>query len=138
MRPLPSEIIAGVRRILKESIEPELASGHARAKLREVRAVLAQVDWDDAGFVLSARNRSLTDALREIESWRVEDSVRSAMLPESAVVPPAADCLAAHQACYEQLAASAVALVEPLSDWIAAHPEDARAVRLNRDLLAAL
>ncbi|MDT2005801.1 hypothetical protein FXW78_15460 [Rhodococcus opacus] len=135
MRPLPSEVIAGVRHILKESIEPELTSGHARSRLDEVRAVLAQIDWDDAGFTLASRNHALAGVLEQIESWRTTDPARSMVVPGITSGLPEHDRFAAHQECYEKLAASAVALVEPFSDWVATHPEDGEAARLRKALL---
>jgi hypothetical protein len=138
MRPLPSEVIAGVRRILKDTIEPELVSGHARSRLVEVRAVLAQVDWDDAGFTAAARNRALAGALGEIAGWRAKDPVRTAAIPTIEVVLPDRDTLAAHQAAYERLAAAAVAVVEPLETWLSEHPADEQARGLRQGLLAAL
>ncbi|MBH0119530.1 hypothetical protein I0Q12_08345 [Rhodococcus sp. CX] len=138
MRPLPSEIIAGIRRILKESIEPELTSGHARSRLEEVRAVLAQMDWDDFGFTLASRNRALAGVLEEIQAWRVADPARSTVIPDVAAALPGHDRLAAHQSCFEELAGSVVALVDPLGDWVTAHPEDSDAARLRKELLEAL
>lgn len=138
MRPLPSEVIAGVRRILKDTIEPELVSGHAKSRLGEVRAVLAQVDWDDAGFTLAARNQALADALGEIAGWRASDPARSAAIPDIEVVRPEQETLAAHQAAYELLAATAVTLVDPLETWLTEYPEDEQARGLRRSLLQAL
>ncbi len=138
MRPLPSEVIAGVRRILKETIAPELTSGHARSRLDEVRAVLAQVDWDDAGFALAARNRVLYHALERIEEWRTADPVRSRAFPPLTVSVSPEDRMAAHQAAYRELAAAAVAAVDPLADWLTDHPDDVEAQDLQRALLAAL
>ena len=138
MRPLPSEVIAGVRRILKETIEPELTSGHAKSRLSEIRGVLAQVDWDDVGFVLAARNRSLAGALVDIEAWRAADPARAAAFPGTETGLPDEDTLAAHQESYRRLAAAAVALVDPFGHWLAAHPSDVRARELRQGLLGAL
>ncbi|GAA1651721.1 hypothetical protein [Georgenia ruanii] len=138
MRPLPSEVIAGVRQILKETIAPELTSAHARSRLEEVRAVLAQVDWDDAAFALARRNRALADALRRIEDWRSGDPRRAETIPACTVRMPKVDSLAAHQAAYAELAAAAVAVVEPMADWLVAHPSNAEARALRGELLAAL
>ncbi len=138
MRPLPSEVIAGVRRILKETIAPELTSDHARSRLAEVRAVLAQVDWDDAGFALAARNRVLRDALERIEEWRTADPARTRAFPPLTVRVSPEDRMTAHQVAYRDLAAAAVATVDPLADWLAGHPDDVEARDLQRALLAAL
>lgn len=69
MRPTPSETISGVRRILKEVIEPDLRTEYARTRLREIRAVLAQVDWDDAGLRLRRDDAVLSGLLTEIRAW---------------------------------------------------------------------
>jgi hypothetical protein len=138
MKPLPSEVIAGVRRILKETIAPELTSDHARSRLDEIRAVLAQVDWDDAGFVLAARNRILADALGRIEEWRTADPAGRRAFRPLVVRVSQEDRLAAQQAVYQELAAAAVAIVDPLSDWLDVHPDDVEARAMHRALLAAL
>jgi hypothetical protein len=138
MRPLPSEVIASIRRILKETIEPELNSAHARSRLAEVRAVLAQVDWDDAGFTVAARNRELAAALDRIAAWCADDQQRRAAFPAIPAVPADEETLAGQQAAYERLAATAVAVVDPLETWLVKHPDDARARGLRRDLLASL
>lgn len=138
MRPLPSEVIAGVRRILKETIEPELTSAHARARIGEVRAVLAQVDWDDAAFALAARTHDLARVLGRISEWRVADPVRRAAFPPVTVVAAEEETLAAHQAAYERLAAAAAAVVEPLATWVTEHPDDERARELRAELVTAL
>jgi len=138
MKPLPSEVIAGVRRILKETIEPELSSEHARSRLEEVRAVLAQVDWDDAAFTLAVRNRSLAGVLDEVNRWRAREPEREGSVPAFDVSLPEDDQMAVHQEAYQVLAASVVALIDPLQDWLAGHPDDAEVRRLRQDLLAAL
>jgi hypothetical protein len=138
MKPLPSEVITGVRRILKETIAPELTSDHARSRLDEIRAVLAQVDWDDAGFVLAARNRSLAEVLGRIDEWRAGDPDRADSIPAFDASLPDDDRMAAHQMAYQALATAVVSLVNPLQDWLAGHPDDAQAAVLHRDLLAAL
>ncbi len=138
MKPLPSEVIAGIRRILKETIEPELTSGHAKSRLGEIRAVLAQVDWDDAGFALAARNRAIAEVLGRIAEWRGGDGERMAAIPTLAVSLPDGEGMAAHQAAYQALSAAVVTLVDPLQDWLARHPDDATAARLHGDLVAVL
>jgi hypothetical protein len=138
MKPLPSEVITGVRRILKETIAPELTSDHARSRLDEIRAVLAQVDWDDAGFALAARNRSLAEVLGRIEEWRAGDPERVASIPEFDLSLPEDERMTAHQVAYQALATAVVALVDPLEDWLAGHLDDAQADILHRDLLAVL
>lgn len=94
MRPRPSEIVTGVRAILKDVIGPELSSEHAKSRLSEVRAVLAQVDWDNAGFALAARNAALLKGLADAQEWSGQE------LPGW----PENDDFEAHQLLYEKLA----------------------------------
>jgi hypothetical protein len=137
MRPRPSELIGGVRSILKETIEPELSSEHAKARLREVRALLAQVDWDEAGFTLVRRNESLRAGLESLDAWRLEDPIRHGI--EAPPLPEESDAsFSAQQDCYEALASNAVIWVRELSTWTAHHGADPSVDRMLRVLAAAL
>ena len=146
MRPTPAELIAQVRRVLRDVVEPEVGSEYARQRLREVRAVLAQVSWDDAGLVLARDTASLRALLAECAEWIGADDARrdhfGALLPELATVaaePPASDAdgFKAYNERHARYAAIAVHLVDPLSDWLVAHPEDETAAGLRRRLLTA-
>lgn len=138
MRPKPSELIAGVRAVLKDTVLPDLGSEHARTRVVEIRALLAQVDWDDAGFGLVRRNAALADALRECEAWRRADEQRTAAWPPCSVNEVAEETLDGHLERYEDLAASAAAVVEALGEWIAEHPGDAEARQVLRAMARAL
>ncbi|MBD0859782.1 hypothetical protein IA539_00935 [Gordonia sp. zg691] len=138
MTPLPSEVIVGVRRILRDTIAPELTSGHARARLDDIRAVLAQVDWDDAGFHLARRCHQMATSLQAIDRWRASDGERTQDIPEVTVNLPAEQSTAAYSATYRSLASAAAALVDPMADWMSRHPDDNEARRLHQALLAAL
>ena len=70
MKPSPTQTAAGLRRILKDVVAPELSSDHARQRLEEVRVVLAQMDWDDAGLALRRRVAALQELLRDDEELR--------------------------------------------------------------------
>jgi ribosomal protein S15P/S13E len=120
MRPRPSEIITGIRSVLAETIEPELTSGHARSRLSEIRAVLAQVDWDDAGFQLKSRTSVLAERLAEADLWV------GGALPNG----PVEESFDAYQAYWEHLSALAVTSIERLTVHLDEHPKDdvARAV----------
>lgn len=61
MRPTPTETASALRRVLKEVVAPELTSDHAKQRLEEVRVVLGQIDWDDAGLALRARVEALQE-----------------------------------------------------------------------------
>src|SRR5256885_1945886 len=76
MRPTPAEVIAGVRRILKDVIEPEVGSEYARSRLRELRAVLAQVDWNDAALHLQQECDLLAEQLAVADSWIAAEPAR--------------------------------------------------------------
>ncbi len=128
----------GVRQILKETIEPELQSDHARSRLQELRAVLAQVDWDDAAYVLAERNRALLDALQRISQWREDDPARAARVPEFELPTRVEGRLAQHQVNYEALAALAVSLVDPLTDWVRANPGDESGTSVRDALIKAV
>lgn len=117
MRPRPSEIIAGIRTILAETVAPELTSDHARSRLAEVRAVLAQVDWDNAGFVLESKATLLADRLAHAARW-VDDP-----LPEA----PTERSFDAYQSYWEQLGALAVTALDRLTSHLDENPDDAAA-----------
>jgi hypothetical protein len=128
MRPRPSEIIAGVRTVLGDTIAPAVEGDHARARLHEVRAVLAQIDWDNAGFQLSERADRLGDALRDAQPWLAGE------LPPQ----PATREYAALEEYYERLAAVAVATLSRLRTARRLEPDDDAAAASHRALLRAL
>ncbi|MDT3445630.1 MULTISPECIES: hypothetical protein [unclassified Pseudofrankia] len=76
MRPTPAETIAGVRAVLRDVIEPEVRSDFARARLREIRAVLAQIDWDDAALRVRHRTDLVVGLLADIDEWVGADGDR--------------------------------------------------------------
>jgi hypothetical protein len=43
MRPTPSETIAGIGRILRETVAPAVDDPHARAQLQQIMTVLGQL-----------------------------------------------------------------------------------------------
>ena len=107
------------------------------ARLREIRALLAQVDWDEAGFTLARRNESLHAALESLQAWREEDTGRLQIQ-----VPPlpaiTGGSFASHQESYEELASAAVAWVRELATWTAINGPDPSAERMLRVLAAGL
>lgn len=128
MRPLPSEIIAGVRAILAETIAPELTTEHARSRLAEIRAVLAQIDWDNSGFELISRTERLSGALRDARPFTDVE------LPDAPIEKNAA----AYQRYHEQLAACATSVLAALRPRSAARPVDNEARAAYRAILEAL
>ena len=128
MRPLPSEVIAGIRAILADTIAPELTNDHARSRLADIRAVLAQIDWDDAAFVLKARTSGLASQLTAAGAWAPDE------LPSA----PQEESFDAYQQYWETLGDSAIKVMKRLAEHLAEHPQDATASAIYRDVLAAL
>jgi hypothetical protein len=140
MRPTPAEVIAGVRRILKDVVEPEVGSEYARSRLREIRAVLAQVDWDDAAFHLRRECDSLQDQLVAARSWIAAEPQRLAAFEQV----PQADGSSEPQTFAElnsarrELAAHLVTVLDALADWIQAHQDDDSARELRTTIAESL
>ena len=128
MRPRPSEIITGIRAILDETIAPELTSDHARSRLSEIRAVLAQVDWDDAAFALKARAVTLAQRLHDAKPWA------GPALPD----PPVDESFDAYLRYWDRLGVIAIAAVDRLSGHLEEYPSDDAARLTHRRLLDAL
>lgn len=138
MRPTPTELISQVRRVLREVVEPELRSDYARARLGEVRAVLAQVDWDNAGIALARETVSLRELLAEFRSWVDADERREAHFgPALAADLPAAETgdFAACNELHARYSAEVVSLIDPLENWLGANPGDERGHDLRARLL---
>lgn len=141
MRPTPAETIAGVRQILRDVIEPELGSEYAKTRLSEVRAVLAQIDWNDSALLLHRETESMRALLAEVAQWAAEDPARGphfGTAPAATAVPkgplPYEELAAAHQSVAGELAATATSL----DNWCIAHPDDESARALRRRLIRAL
>ena len=131
MRPRPSEVVAGVRAVLRDTIEPELTSGHARSRLADIRAVLAQLDWDDGVLDLRRRTAELRAALvicrAQLEPAETAD--------EPTPLPESYEDLQAER---EQLAEAAVVAVRELRARMKVQPGDAAGRAALTALLAAL
>lgn len=145
MRPTPAEIIAGVRRILREIVEPDVTSDYARAAVRDVRAVLAQVNWDDAGIRLVHDNATLHRILLDCRDWIRADACRNSYFQqreadlhdvrddEWAEAPDEPFDNHNHRRMqHEQLV---VDVIEPLADWLEHHPRDAEGQALHDRLV---
>jgi hypothetical protein len=128
MRPKPSELIAGIRAILADTIAPGLTDDHARSRLDEIRAVLAQVDWDDSAFALKARTSTLALRLKAADAWT----------PDHLPAAPEVESFAAYQQYWEALGAQAIGVLTRLADHLVEHPQDAVASVIYRELLAVL
>ncbi|WP_286901545.1 hypothetical protein [Thermocrispum sp.] len=135
MRPTPTELITQVRRVLRDVIEPELSSGYARARLAEVRAVLAQVDWDNAGLHLMTHTTALRDALGDLRAWAHADEQRRAHFGQIDLPEPDAADFAGWNHWHSHYTGVVTALIDPLEDWLRAHPDDADGAALRHKLL---
>jgi hypothetical protein len=142
VRPTPSEVIEGVRRILRDVVAPEVSSEYARSRLRAVLAVLAEVDWDDAPLRLLRDNQDLQTLLDRCEAWAAEDPARAAAFddlrrPASAPAgerldgPSFAD-LNRLNGEYRSLVAR---MIGSLDTWRRRNPGDASTEALWRDVL---
>lgn len=127
-RPRPSEVIAGIRAVLADVIAPELTSDHARSRLSEIRAVLAQIDWDDSAFVTKQRALTLARSLQDASEWV------GASLPE----PPSEESLRAYEQYADALGVAAVDAIERLTVHLDRNPSDVAARSAYHRLLAAL
>lgn len=128
MRPRPSEVVQGVRAVLKDVVAPAVQDDHARARLEECRIALAQVDWDDAGFRLAERNRTLANALKGARAWTGEVDLS---LPAQATFD-------AHQVTYERLAGALVRALQALRRRLGDTPDDPDARATYEALLAVI
>lgn len=140
MRPTPAETIAGVRRILRDVVEPEVASDYARSRLREVRAVLAQIDWDDAALTVRRTTARQRTALAQVQDWAAASPERRAAFggleppPVGGVDAPFADVVAEQSA----VAAVLVDAIGLLNLWEAGHPGDGAVEDLRLVLLRSV
>jgi hypothetical protein len=135
MRPTPAETITQVRRLLKEVIEPDLQSDYARGRLGEIRAVLAQMEWNNAAAQLAARNAELAQLTLDCAQWAEESPQRQPVLADlqdaiagirtqpPTLVPRFEDLNASNQT----YAALLIAVADRIAYWGNEHPEDTSA-----------
>jgi hypothetical protein len=143
VRPTPAELITQVRRILRDAIEPELASDYARARLAEVRAVLAQVDWDDAALKLVETAGALRDLVERCRNWIETDETRkdhfASILPGFSALPTSAPVrFADWNDARSRYAEMIIVLIDPLEDWLTNGRDDGTGRALRQELLHAL
>ncbi|HEY0448697.1 hypothetical protein [Actinophytocola sp.] len=130
MRPTPAETIAGVRRILRDIVAPAVTDEYARTRLREVRAVLAQLDWDDAPLRLRTETETMRGLVAEFRRWADEPTTR----PTTRAPETFAELNATHAEVAAQLAEAA----SRLDTWCREHPHDEDARALRQRLIRAL
>jgi hypothetical protein len=145
MRPTPAEVIAGVRRVLRDVVEPEVASDYARSRLREVRAVLAQLDWDDAALSVRRQQDTMLGLLNGAREWIAGDGARASAfgdlfprLSSADAETEGAETLAELNAAHATTAALVVEVGDALAAWTREHPEDTGALDVRRRLLSGL
>jgi hypothetical protein len=143
VRPTPAEVISGVRRILRDVVEPEVGSEFARSRLREVRAVLAQVDWDDAALQVRRDRDTLRALNAESRAWMLADPARAAAFEglASPITPsdgPEPEPFTDLNASYAAEAALLAEVSGALARWTGEHPDDIPARQLRRRLAAEL
>jgi hypothetical protein len=143
MRPTPAEVIAGVRRVLRDVVEPEVGSEYARTRLREVRAVLAQLDWDDASLQVQLERTRMRALLADAQAWMTEaagsEPVFEALAGRvEALIDTEATTLAEHNSARATEAGLLVEVSDALAGWTRAHPDDEGARELRRQFAAGL
>jgi hypothetical protein len=138
VRPTPEETIAGIRRILRDVVEPEVTSEYARARLREVRAALAQTDWNDTALRVRAEAETQRAALAEINTWAAADPTRAAVAREVPSLPAGPAPYAELSARHTEIATALASAVEELARWCTEHPSDTDAHALRSRLITRL
>ena len=141
VHPTPAETIRGVRQILRDVIEPHVSSDYARIRLREVRAVLATVDWDDPAAGVRSEIAALHQVLADARAWASGREVRAAALAEvmDSELPeqPAPDSRFADVCAYRNdVAQRVICVTDRLREWGRAYPGDGAEAVLARALEA--
>ncbi|WP_020108359.1 hypothetical protein [Nocardia sp. 348MFTsu5.1] len=135
-------MITGVRRILKEVVGPEVASEYALSRLEEVRAVLAQIDWNDAALRLRNDVLIQRQLLADIDGWRSASRDRvehfAGVASSPAVNTDIPVTYAELDELYRSEAATLVEMNRSLAIWTRAHPDDVSARELRSTILTAL
>ena len=94
MRPTPPETIAGIVRILRETVAPAVDDPHARAQLQQIVTVLGQLRVEDPAADLAAENERLHRLLDRCADWAGADGQRRGAFGLAGVESPAATTLA--------------------------------------------
>jgi hypothetical protein len=132
MQPTPAEVITGIRRILKDVVEPSVGSDYARSRLAEVRAVLAQIDWNDSLTELAKENITVSvlagEAIDWIEAAPERRTSFAGVLPELAAaqlntVGPV-EPFSVHNERSEAYSHLMISLTDELAAWLREHPAD--------------
>lgn len=142
MRPTPAELVSHVRRVLRDLIEPELDSEYARSRVREIRAALAQLDFDNVGVLLVRNTSTLRELLVDCRSWMADDDRRAAhfqpVMHELSDLPAdTPEDFATHNELHSRYSRLVIKLIDPLEDWLQIEPSDLTARKLRHRLLAS-
>lgn len=140
MQPTPAEVITGIRRILKDIVEPSVGSEYALNRLAEVRAVLAQIDWNDSLTQLITDNIAVSALAGEAAGWIEAAPARrrafNEILPKLTQVhgegcgADAIEPFAVHNERSEAYSRMMVSLTDGLAAWVRVHPSDDGAAAL--------
>ena len=78
MRPTPDEVIAGVVRILRDTVAPAVDDDHARVQLAQVISVLRGLDAGNTVRDVAARDAEVVALLTECDGWVAAEPDRAA------------------------------------------------------------
>jgi hypothetical protein len=141
MRPSPDEVIAGVRRILRDVVEPEVSSEYARSRLREAVACLGQVNWNDAVSQVERQSERYRGLLLAAREWIADDDSRASAFSPVTRQPQTAEAqrsFAELGAIRDQLADQLVVFTRELAAWTRRYPADESAAALRSKIMAEL
>jgi hypothetical protein len=131
MRPTPSETIAGIVRILRETVAPALDDAHARAQLQQIMTVLGQLRVEDPAADLAADNERLHRLLGQCADWATADGHRRGAFAIAIAIgePPTATTFTAAHATNRAYRRELEVFLTELRAWRGTHgPEDSAAL----------
>lgn len=124
MNPTPNETIAGIVRILRDTVSPSVADAHAQAQLTQAIAVLRALDAEDPIDAMRAHAAELDRLLDEATTWAAADGQRAPLLATLRQRPAGAtgaqgfaDVNARHKAVRRTL----TAFIDTLAAWRLEH-----------------
>ncbi len=122
MRPMPEELVAGVVRILRDTVAPSVADAHARSQLAQAIAVLRTLDAHETGAAVRAADAALRSVIDACSAWLQRDESRVAQFAPIVAIPAGPDeALAEVSDRYESNRAALEAFLATLEEWRAAH-----------------
>lgn len=132
MRPRPSEVVRGIRRVLADVVAPDLQSEYARLRVREIRTVLAQVDWDEIALTYLRETQELSALADDVIRWTSAAGARrshfaavaDADLTGGSWAPGTVPTFDALDKLRVTLDGLLVSVLPALVEWVDAHPDD--------------